>query len=176
MIIGLRTFRKDEVIRSITQKLTNNLITSIFTRSQINNTFKMNKNLLLFIKSLGIWVVLAISAIIVATFRNEVLLPPLRERTAHQIGTLLFLTVQSLIIYFFIKHIRLRETRTAIFIGMFWLTLTIIFEFLFGHYVVGHPWEKLFADYNISKGRIWVLVLINNVVAPLLSSKLIKDQ
>ena len=136
----------------------------------------MNKNLLLFIKSLGIWVVLAISAIIVATFRNEVLLQPLGERTAHQIGTLLFLTVQFLIIYFFIKRVKLTEIRTAVLVGIFWLTLTIIFEFLFGHYVVGQPWEKLFADYNISKGRIWVLVLINNVVAPLLSSKLIKDQ
>jgi len=136
----------------------------------------MNKHFLLYLKALGIWLVLAISAIIVALFRNGVLLPSLGEQSAHQIGTLIFLIVQFLIIYFFIKKIKLKEIRTILSIGIFWLTLTIIFEFLFGHYIIGHPWEKLFADYNILNGRLWVLVLINNVIAPIICSKLIKTE
>jgi len=136
----------------------------------------MNKHFLLYLKALGIWLVLAISAIIVALFRNGVLLPSLGEQSAHQIGTLIFLILQFLIIYFFIKKIKLKEIRTILSIGIFWLTLTIIFEFLFGHYIIGHPWEKLFADYNILNGRLWVLVLINNVIAPIICSKLIKTE
>jgi len=136
----------------------------------------MNNNFLLYLKALGIWLVLAISAIIVALFRNGVLLPSLGEQSAHQIGTLIFLILQFLIIYFFIKKIKLKEIRTILSIGIFWLTLTIIFEFLFGHYIIGHPWEKLFADYNILNGRLWVLVLINNVIAPIICSKLIKTE
>jgi hypothetical protein len=136
----------------------------------------MNKHFLLYLRALGIWLVLAISAIIVALFRNGVLLPSLGEQSAHQIGTLIFLIVQFLIIYFFIKKIKLNEIRIILSIGIFWLTLTIIFEFLFGHYVIGHPWEKLFADYNILNGRLWVLVLINNVIAPIICSKLIKTE
>jgi hypothetical protein len=134
----------------------------------------MSKKALLYFKAFGIWVVLAINAIIVALFRNGVLLQPLGEQTAHQIGTLLFLMVQFLIIYFFTKRIKLKEIRTALFIGTFWLILTICFEFLFGHYVIGHPWEKLFADYNIFKGRLWILVLLNDLIAPIISSNLIK--
>jgi hypothetical protein len=136
----------------------------------------INKHIILYLKAFGLWVVLAISAIIVAFFRNGVLLPQFGEQTAHQIGTLIFLAVQFLIIYFFIKKLKLKETRTTLSIGIFWLTLTIIFEFLFGHYVIGHQWEKIFADYNILKGRLWVLVLINNVIAPIICSKLIKTE
>jgi uncharacterized BrkB/YihY/UPF0761 family membrane protein len=136
----------------------------------------MDKKFTLYLKAFGVWFILAVSAILVATFRNGVLLPQFGEQTAHQIGTLVFLIVQFFIIYLFIKRVKLKEIRTAVFIGIFWLILTICFEFLFGHYVIGHPWEKLLADYNIFKGRIWVLVLVNNVVAPLISSNLIKNK
>jgi hypothetical protein len=135
----------------------------------------MNKLFILYLEAFGIWLVLAISAIIVAIFRNGVLLPSFGEQTAHQIGTLIFLIVQFLIIYIFIKKINLKETRTVVSIGIFWLTLTILFEFLFGHYVIGHPWEKLFADYNIFRGRLWLLVLLNDLIAPIISSKLIRN-
>ena len=129
---------------------------------------------MLYLMSLGIWFILAVSAIVVALFRNSVLLPPFGEQTAHQLGTLVFLIVQFLIIYFFIKKINLKETRLLLLVGLFWVMLTIIFEFLFGHYVIGHSWEKLFANYNIFNGRLWVLVLLNNLAAPLVSSKIIK--
>jgi hypothetical protein len=135
----------------------------------------MNTNLLLYLKSFGIWVILAISAIAVAVFRNGVLLPPFGEQTAHQVGTLLYLILQFLIIYLFVKKSDLKKYSTLLSVGIYWLVLTIIFEFIFGHYVIGHSWEKLFADYNISEGRLWVLVLINNVTAPLISGKLIRD-
>ena len=134
----------------------------------------MNKMVLLYFKAFGIWVALAISAIIVAIFRNGVLLPLLGEQSAHQIGTLIFLIVQFVIIYLFIKRINLKENRSALFIGIFWLILTIIFEFLFGHYVMGHPWERLFADYNILRGRLWSFVLLNDLLAPIISNKIIK--
>jgi len=42
------------------------------------------------------------------------------------------------------------------------VTLTVAFEFLAGHYVFGTPWHQLVADYNIFRGRIWVLVLITS--------------
>lgn len=135
----------------------------------------MSKNFIIYLKAFVMWLILAIAAIILAIFRNGVILPSLGEQTAHQLGTLIFLLVQFSIIFFYIKLSKLKETETALSIGIFWLILTIIFEFLFGHYVIGRPWEKLFADYNILKGRLWVLVLINNVVAPILSSKLIKN-
>jgi hypothetical protein len=129
---------------------------------------------MLYLKLLGVWFILAVSAIVVATFRIGVLLPPFGEQTAHQLGTVFYLIVQFFIIYLFIRKMKLKETKTLLGIGIFWVVITIIFEFVFGHYVMGHPWQKLFADYNLFSGRLWVLVLINNIVAPLISWKILE--
>ena len=129
---------------------------------------------MLYLKSLGIWFILAVSAIVVATFRVGVLLPPFGEQTAHQVGTLLYLIVQFFIIYFFIKKLKLKEIKTLLGIGIFWVVITVIFEFVFGHYVMGHSWQKLFADYNLFNGRLWVLVLLNNIAAPVISRMIIE--
>lgn len=128
----------------------------------------------LYLKSLGIWFTLAVSAIVVAIFRNDILLPQFGEQTAHQLGTIIYLIVQFIIIFFFIKKMKIKEVKILLGVGIFWVVITIIFEFFFGHYVIGHPWQKLFADYNIFNGRLWVLVLINNLAAPLISGKIIK--
>jgi hypothetical protein len=129
---------------------------------------------MLYLKSFGIWIILAVSAIVVATFRVGVLLPPFGEQTAHQLGTLLYLIVQFIIIYLFIRKMRIKDVKTLLVIGFFWVAITIIFEFVFGHFVMGHPWQKLFADYNLFNGRLWVLVLLNNLAAPLISGRMIK--
>jgi len=129
---------------------------------------------MLFLKSFGIWLILAVSAIVVATFRVGVLLPQFGEQTAHQLGTILYLIVQFIIIYLFIRKIRIKDVKTLLGIGFFWVVITVIFEFVFGHYVMGHPWQKLFADYNLFNSRLWVLVLINNIVSPLIGGKIIK--
>ena len=57
-------------------------------------------------------------------------------------------------------------------VGMMWLGFTVTFEFIFGHYVVGHPWAHLLYDYNLLQGRLWVLVLVWTVFAPLAVFKL----
>lgn len=60
----------------------------------------------------------------------------------------------------------------ALATGFLWLGCSIIFEFIFGHYVFGFPWEKLFADYRIWEGRFWSLVLASEIAAPLLGAYL----
>ena len=60
------------------------------------------------------------------------------------------------------------EERTRGFgLGTAWVALTVAFEFLAGHYVSGNGWERLFADYNVFRGRIWILVLVAKLLAPL---------
>ena len=134
---------------------------------------------MLYLKSLGVWLLLAILAIILGSLRNAFLLPTVGDLTAHQIGTLVFLICQFLIIHFFVKWISKSATRriapaNLLMIGVFWAVPTVAFEFLFGYYVIGHQWEKLLADYNIFKGRLWILVLLNNIAAPLISGRIIK--
>lgn len=50
--------------------------------------------------------------------------------------------------------------------------LTVAFEFGFGHYVAGHSWDKLLADYNLLRGRVWSLFLVWIAVMPYVIFKL----
>ena len=65
-------------------------------------------------------------------------------------------------------HFPIGSSRQAIAIGGLWLIMTVLFEFIFGHYVMGHAWETLLRDYNLFKGRVWLLVLVWTAVAPYL--------
>jgi hypothetical protein len=47
----------------------------------------------------------------------------------------------------------------AMHVGAAWLGLTIGFEFGFGRLVAKQSWERLLADYDVSAGRTWPLVL-----------------
>ena len=57
-------------------------------------------------------------------------------------------------------------------IGLVWFLLTVAFEFTFGHYVAHHSWGKLFQDYNLLAGRLWVLVLLAVALLPIIVFKI----
>jgi hypothetical protein len=76
--------------------------------------------------------------------------------------------------YIFLKYSGVSGTsRQFIYVGLMWLFLTICFEFLFGHFVIGHSWHRLLYDYNIFEGRIWLLVLIVTATSPWLANKIL---
>lgn len=52
------------------------------------------------------------------------------------------------------------------------LRLGVAFEFLFGHYVAGHSWERLLHDYNLVAGRVWLILLVWVALAPSLFFRL----
>jgi hypothetical protein len=60
----------------------------------------------------------------------------------------------------------------ALGIGALWLGVTLAFEFLAGHYGFGKDWAVLPEDYDLSRGRIWVAVLIVVVLAPLWTARM----
>ena len=90
------------------------------------------------------------------------------ELTAHQISTLIGLILFGIYIFFVTKKVRLESAKQAFTVGLIWLGMTILFEFVFGHFVMEHPWERLFHDYTLLAGRVWILVLIWTTVAPYL--------
>jgi hypothetical protein len=55
------------------------------------------------------------------------------------------------------------------------VSLTILFEFVFGHYILGNSWEVLLADYRIWQGRLWMLVLICEAIAPVIMARIVNQ-
>ena len=94
------------------------------------------------------------------------------DLAAHQISTATGIVFFAIIFYFIFKKWKIESAKHAIAIGLIWLGLTILFEFGFGHYIMGNPWQKLLHDYNIWEGRVWSLFLVWITVAPFIFYKL----
>src|SRR3972149_379025 len=121
---------------------------------------------LLMLKYVLAWIPMVLIAIANGALREATYGKLMSELQAHQISTLSGLLLFSAYIWIVIRTWRPDTSKQAITVGLIWLVLTVAFEFLFGHYVVGHPWSKLLYDYNVFSGRVWVVVLIWVTVAP----------
>jgi hypothetical protein len=71
-------------------------------------------------------------------------------------------------VWFIVRRLKLSSVQEALLVGLFWLVVTVAFEFVFGHFVMGHSWERLLHDYNVVEGRLWVLVLLWETTAPVI--------
>lgn len=123
------------------------------------------------LSALGIWLLLLVVAVIAGALRESLLTPRLGEQAAHVVGTLAVAVVMAAIITVYIRRGPVLPPAGRWAIGIFWLVLTVCFEFLFGHYVAGHPWERLLADYNLLAGRLWVLILATLLFTPVLAGR-----
>ncbi|TVM35262.1 hypothetical protein [Oceanidesulfovibrio marinus] len=112
------------------------------------------------------WLILVPIAIANGAARELTFGKRLPELRAHQLstltGTILFAVYYWILSFFW----QISSYSEAFTIGLFWLALTVLFEFVFGHYVLKHPWSRLLADYNLARGRLWVLVLIWTFLGP----------
>ena len=112
------------------------------------------------------WIGMVIIAIMNGVIRDAVYGKSLGELSAHQISTFTLIILSGLYLWLLGLTWNITSPGQAITIGLIWLALTVAFEFLFGHYVMRHSWTRLLHDYNILKGRIWILVLIWITIAP----------
>ena len=118
------------------------------------------------LKYTAAWVPMVILAILNGALRELGYEPLVGDLIAHQLSTLTLIIITFAYFWFLNTLWRITDTKTAAAIGAIWFSLTVLFEFVFGHYVMGHPWARLFADYNLLKGRIWSIVLIWIAVLP----------
>lgn len=118
------------------------------------------------------WLVILGPAILNGAFRQSVLIPRMGDRAAIVSPLLLaaLIVVATLVL---LPWIRPGTSRDAWRVGVFWLGLTLAFEFLAGHYLFGDPWANLLAEYNVLRGRVWILVPLTSLLAPVLTYNLV---
>ena len=122
-------------------------------------------------RSILVWLVILSVAFANGALRELWLIPRVGAGTGHVVSTLILSAAILLVSWRAIRWIRPASPREAWGIGIVWLGLTLTFELIAGHYLFGVPWNQLLADYNLSQGRIWVLVLVTTVSAPRLAAR-----
>jgi hypothetical protein len=91
---------------------------------------------------------------------------------AHYISTATLIVLLTLYIWMLERRWPLPSQDEAVRVGLTWLILTASFDFGFGHFVAGKSWAELARDYDLSAGRVWILILIWMAVAPTVMKKL----
>lgn len=118
------------------------------------------------------WFLLAVVAIINGIVRQSTYGKSISELAAHQISTATGVLATGVVVWLLSRAWPLESSSQAFIIGLCWFLFTIIFEFGFGHFIAGHSWQKLLADYNVMNGRVWSLFLIWVAVMPYVFFKL----
>jgi hypothetical protein len=117
-------------------------------------------------RALLIWCALLVIVSINGIAREAVLIPLIGEVAGRALSTLALSAFIVVLTWISIGWIVPRSAREAWAIGVIWVVLTLAFEFLAGHYVFHNPWSRLLEDYNVIRGRIWILVLIITLASP----------
>jgi len=116
------------------------------------------------------WLALLAAMMVNGTVRVLVLQPRLGEDAARRAACVSGIAVILALAALLRPWLGARDARSQLEVGLFWVVLTVAFEFLFGHYVSGQSFESLAADYDLTRGRLWPLVLAVVLAAPWLTS------
>ena len=126
-----------------------------------------NRSTSMLLRAILIWLGILILASVNGAMRDLLVAPRVGDLIARAVSTVILCVLIGLVAWWSIDWIRPLNSRAALEIGIVWLVLTLTFEFGFGHFVSRKPWAELLADYDVQRGRIWVLVLVATLFAPL---------
>jgi hypothetical protein len=117
-------------------------------------------------RALLAWLVLLAAMLANGFVRVLVMEPRLGEVLGRQVSTALAVSIVIVVAGTFVRGRPAASRPELLQVGAVWLLLTVAFEFLFGHYVVGATWQEQLADYDVRQGRFWPLVLVAVLVSP----------
>jgi len=118
------------------------------------------------LRALAIWCGLLIVAFLNGAVRVMWLMPTLGDSSAHLLSALILSTVVIVVAWRAIAWLQPHSVNEALLIGDEWVLMTITFEFVAGDYLFGASWDELLAQYDVSRGEMWVLVPITMLMAP----------
>lgn len=128
--------------------------------------------MLVLLRSFLLWLLFIPLAILNGVMRDLVLAPSLGDAAGRALSSV---TLSALILgvaMLFIKRIGVNTLTWLLIVGSFWLVLTVLFEFSFFLLVMGHPMDELLLDYDLFRGRLWLLVLATTFFAPLIAARI----
>ena len=124
------------------------------------------------IKSFLVWLLFIPLAIANGALRDLVLTPALGDTPGRAVSSLtLSLLILGLTVLL-VKRLGVDTRAGYLTVGAFWLVLTVLFEVSFFVLIMGHPMDELLADFDIFRGRLWLVVLAATFLGPILASKL----
>ena len=124
------------------------------------------------LKAIGIWGVILVCAVLNGAVREAVLVPKLGNPLALVLSGLLLAACILAVSFALVPKLGRLQPRHCLYLGLFWLCLTLVFEFSFGRLLQHRSWSELLEAYTFKNGNIWPLVLVVTLIAPLVAVRL----
>jgi len=122
------------------------------------------------LRALVVWLAIVPLAILNGDIRVRWIIPRTGEAVGHRISCVTLSLIVLAVAWLAHPWVAPTTVRDAWRVGALWVACTVGFEFLAGHYVARQPWSALWADYDLRRGRLWLLVLATTAVAPALAA------
>lgn len=120
------------------------------------------------------WFCILLLAVLNGALREKLLVPAL--------GPVLGLVASGLILCICVAAVALLATprfgtlssRDYWMVGLFWLVLTLAFEFSFGYFAQHQSLQAMLESYAFRGGNLWPFVLLTTFVSPRVSAKVLR--
>lgn len=120
----------------------------------------------LILKASAVWLLMMIVAITNGLARDTLLVPVLGQQLALSVSGISLSVLVFLVTCLCVPFLGRNTASAFIAIGLQWVLMTLVFEFGFGHYVMGKSWYALLQVFNVLQGDLFVLVLLTSLVSP----------
>ena len=119
-------------------------------------------------KIILLWLFMAACAILNGVVREKILNRYFRKKTSLQISGIILSIVIFIISWFYVSSISHKTFEFYLFVGIFWLSLTLIFEYGLGYFVERKTISDINKIFNIKNGDLFLLVLFSTAFSPLI--------
>jgi hypothetical protein len=124
-----------------------------------------------FRRSLLVWLLIIAAESVHGTLRTIFLEPSFGPVRARQIAFFSGTAIIFFITLACIRWIGVRDRRRLLATGLLWVTLTAAFEATLGRLVMGLSWDRILADYDLSRGGLMAIGMVLLFLMPLLAAK-----
>ncbi len=98
---------------------------------------------------------------------NLIYEPRWGQLVAHQIGMSTRIVYIFIFAYFLLRFVKEYVAEDLLHVGVLWLVLTLIFEWV-GSLAIGRPVEEILIGWNIFAGYMWPYVLLTYLLSNLI--------
>jgi hypothetical protein len=98
---------------------------------------------------------------------NLVYEPAWGSLVAHQIGMSTRIVYIFIFAYLLLRYVKKYDTKDLIYVGLLWLGLSLVFEWL-GSLALGRPLNEILVGWNVLAGYMWPLVLLTYLLSNLI--------
>ena len=124
------------------------------------------------IKGTGIWLLIMLAAITNGMLRESLLEPALGTEAALLLSGILLMLIIFAMSWLFAPLFGRSNTSTWLAVGLLWVALTLAFEYRFGHFVAGIPWDEIDRVFDLRSGNLFSLALLAAFLSPWLAARL----